>query len=61
MTKRISHEEHIKRLNLWNKGYSDIKIARECNVSSQAIEKWRKKNDIPANYKMFDIRNNKFI
>lgn len=61
MPKRISHEEHIKRLNLWGKGYSDIKIARECNVSSQAIGQWRKKHDIPANYKMFDIRNNKFI
>ena len=42
MPKRISHEEHNKRLNLWGKGYSDKKIARECNVSSQAIEKWRK-------------------
>ena len=61
MPKRISHEEHNKRLNLWGKGYSDKKIARECNVSSQAIEQWRKKHDIPANYKMFDIRNNKFI
>ena len=43
MPKRISHEEHNKRLNLWGKGYSDKKIARECNVSSQAIEQWRKK------------------
>ena len=34
MTKRISHEEHMKRLRLWEKGYSDIKIARECNVSN---------------------------
>ena len=43
MTKRISHEEYIKRLNLWGKGYSDIKIAKECNVSNQAIGQWRKK------------------
>lgn len=50
-----------KRINLWGKGYSDKKIARECNVSSRAIEQWRKKHDIQANYKMFDIRNNKFI
>lgn len=61
MPKRISQEEYNKRLNLWGKGYSDRKIARECNVSTQTIEQWRKNHDIPANYKMFDMRNNKFI
>jgi DNA-binding NarL/FixJ family response regulator len=61
MPKRISQEEHNKRLNLWGKGYSDRKIARECNVSTQTIEQWRKNRDIPANYRMFDTRNNKFI
>lgn len=44
MPKRISQEEHNKRLNLWGKGYSDRKIARECNVSTQTIEQWRKKS-----------------
>lgn len=38
MPKRISQEEHNKRLNLWGKGYSDRKIARECNVRTQTIE-----------------------
>lgn len=61
MPKRISQEEHNKRLNLWGKGYSDRKIARECNVSTQTIEQWRKNRDIPTNYRMFDTRNNKFI
>lgn len=61
MPKRISQEEHNKRLNLWEKGYSDRKIARECNVRTQTVEQWRKNRDIPANYRMFDTRNNKFI
>lgn len=61
MPKRISQEEHNKRLNFWGKGYSDRKIARECNVRTQTIEQWRKNRDIPANYRMFDTRNNKFI
>lgn len=61
MPKRISYEEHNKRLNLWGKGYSDKKIARKCNVSTQTIEQLRKNRDISANYRMFDTRNNKFI
>ena len=61
MPKRISQEEHNKRLNLWGKGYSDRKIARECNVSNQTMEQFRKNLDIQYNYIMFDTRNNKFI
>ena len=61
MPKRISHAEHIKRLTLWGRGYSDLRIAKECGVKHQTIAQWRYRNDIPANYRLIDIRNNKFI
>ena len=61
MSKSISHEEHIERLYLWGKGYSDIKIAKERNVTSQTIQHWRKKNDIPPNYKLVEVRTGKQI
>lgn len=61
MPKRISHEEHIKRLNLWGKGYSDRKIAKECNTSSQNIQQWRSRNNLPPLFKVYDIRHETFI
>ncbi len=61
MSKRISHEEHIERLILWGEGYSDVKIAKERNVTSQTIQCWRKKNNIPPNYKIIEVRTGKQI
>ena len=61
MPKRISHEEHIKRLTLLGRGYSDLRIAKECGVKHQTIAQWRYRNDLPANFRLFDTRNNKFV
>ena len=61
MPKRISYEENNKRLNLWGKGYSDKKIAKEWNTSSQNIQQWRVRNNLPPLFRMYDIRNETFI
>ena len=58
---KISVQEHNKRMNLYFLGYSDRKIAKECNTSSQNIQQWRVRNNLPPLFKMLDIRNNKFI
>jgi len=39
------------RIELYNNGMNDTKIAKELNVSSEAIRQWRKKNNFPINKK----------
>ena len=44
----ITEEEHKKRLELYEDGYSDVEIGKILYVSSSAIYNWRKKNKLPT-------------
>lgn len=39
-----------RRLKLYNKGLNDREIAEKTGVNSSSIYKWRKRNNLPANY-----------
>ena len=47
----LTQEEQEKRLELYNKGFSDRKIAKECGVSKGAIAQWRWKKGLKSNFK----------
>lgn len=47
---RLTKEENEKRMKLYNLGYSDKKIAKECGVSQGAISQWRWKNELKSNF-----------
>ena len=59
--KKISEAEYNKRMKLYELGYSDRKIAKECNTSSQNIQQWRNKNNLPPLFKLYDVKNDKYI
>ena len=48
---KLTQEEQEKRLKLYNKGYGDGKIAKECGVSKGAIAQWRWKKGLKSNFK----------
>lgn len=48
---RLTDEENEKRMKLYNLGYGDKRIAKECGVSKGAISQWRWKNNLKSNFK----------
>lgn len=46
--KRLPPEEEKMRLYLYKKGLSDAKIGKICNVTGQAIWRWRKNRNLKA-------------
>ena len=47
---RLTQEEKEKRMELYNKGCGDKRIAKECGVSKGAIAQWRWKNKLKSNF-----------
>jgi len=47
--KIITVNENEKRMELYNNGNSDCKIAEKCNVGRYTILRWRKAQNLPAN------------
>lgn len=54
---KLSQEEQIKRMELYNKGFGDIIIAKECGVTKGAIAQWRWKNNLESNMSKGKINN----
>lgn len=46
----ISNDEHERRLELYNKGYTDRKIAEELHYSACTIAQWRWNNGLKPNH-----------
>lgn len=49
--KKIKKKEHKKRLKYYNKGLNDFEIGEKVGLSKEGIYNWRKRNDLPSNYK----------
>ena len=49
--KQLTEKEHKKRMELYDKGYGDLKIASACGVTKGAIAQWRWKNGLKSNMK----------
>ena len=49
--RRVSEEEHRRRLELYKRGYSDAKIAEILNLNQSTITRWRKANKLPPNHR----------
>jgi hypothetical protein len=47
--RKISSEEHIKRLELYNLGLNDTEIAERLFTCAPNIQKWRTKHGLKAN------------
>jgi WhiB family redox-sensing transcriptional regulator len=45
----ITPEEHARRKDLWEKGWTDLAIGRLIGLSASAIRDWRNRNDLQAN------------
>lgn len=54
---KLLENERIRRINLINRGYSDRQIAKMLNVTTQAIQNWRKRNGFHPNYKVIKVNN----
>lgn len=52
----LSETENKIRMNLYDEGFSDKQIAKERGISSQAIQLWRKRRNIPSNYEVINTR-----
>lgn len=52
----LSKSENDIRMILYNAGFNDRQIAKERGVSSQAIQLWRKRRNIPPNYEVINTR-----
>lgn len=52
----LSETENKTRMNLYDAGFSDKQIAKERGISSQAIQLWRKRRNIPSNYEVINTR-----
>lgn len=52
----LSETENEIRMNLYDAGFSDKQIAKERGISSQAIQLWRKRRNIPPNYEVINTR-----
>lgn len=46
-------EEHNKRLELYNRGYTDTQMAQELYVSTNAVWMWRRKHNLPCKYSLY--------
>lgn len=49
--KKLTKEQHEKRMKLYNLGYGDKRIAKICKVTKSAIAQWRYKNGLKSNMK----------
>ena len=49
--RRLNPAEHQRRLELYQKGYSDADIAKQSDVTPGTIRAWRKKYSLPAKAK----------
>lgn len=49
--RRLNPAEHRRRLELYQKGYSDAAIAKQSDVTPGTIWAWRKKYSLPAKAK----------
>lgn len=47
----LSTEEEKKRMELWEKGYTDSQIGKTCGVCYTTINHWRKKHNLKSNSK----------
>ena len=46
----ITPEDHAKRLELYNKGYTDPEIGKELYLAPNTVALWRKKYNLPSKY-----------
>lgn len=49
--KRLTKNDQKFRMDLYNKGFGDLKIASACGVTKSAITQWRRKNNLISNKK----------
>lgn len=49
--KRLTNDDQKFRMDLYNKGFGDLKIASICGVTKSAITQWRWKNNLISNKK----------
>lgn len=50
----MTHEEEIKRMELYRQGLNDTEIAEECGVTREAIRYWRKSRKLRSPNRMPD-------
>ncbi len=55
-TLHLSENENNIRMNLYDKGFSDRQIAKRVGVSSQAINIWRNRRNLPPNFETVNTR-----
>lgn len=52
---RLTKEEFDKRMKLYDEGLSDCQMSKILNKSHKTIQLWRKRNNLPAHYKIINI------
>lgn len=57
---RLTKEEFNKRMKLYNDGLSDCQIAKILNKSCKSIQLWRKRNNLPAHYKIINVNTGEY-
>lgn len=57
---RLSKEEFNKRMKLYNEGLSDCQMAKILNKCPQVIQTWRKRNNLPAHYKIINVETGEY-
>lgn len=50
---KLSEEEHKKRLELYEAGYTDKEIGEQVHVAQTAIWRWRQNNNLPTKHPVY--------